>query len=71
MFSMAEDLGNQISILLSGEARPPTPGTEFVVLKNYCEVSPNLALDDQLSEILNWRRNFMGMPIVIHDVGSD
>jgi hypothetical protein len=51
MFSVAKDLGNWISISLSGEARPPTPVTESVVLENRCEVSPKLVLDDQLTEI--------------------
>lgn len=51
MFSVAKDLGNWISISLSGEARPPTPVAESVVLENRCEVSPKLALDDQLAEV--------------------
>lgn len=39
MFSVADDLGNKIGLLLSATAKPPTPAAEFVALENCCEIS--------------------------------
>ena len=70
MLSVAKDLGNWTSVSLSGEGRPPTPVTESVVLENHCEVSPKLALDDQLTEIKTGGEMLWASQGIAYDVGS-
>lgn len=62
MFSVAEDEGNLLGLLLSGTAKPPSRAAEFAAL-DCCEISQHLGFRQvSYPEAKNRRKNYMGMP---------